>query len=386
MAIVIALFGPKVSFFDSRLLLIPILLIFMLKKRIAFSIELVVLLGMLLFLISYSFGLFLLFPSNPDFLRFIRSFVSLLCLPFIVSYNTNDESALKMLIYALILHPIVIFLSIISPSTQSFFAFIFQSVSQGYRYSGLSAGYDIAGYLSTSGFLVCIYYYFYNQRIKYLGFAIFFYISVFLTSRTSIIVILSVSLFLFGMYMLKSKLTFKNFFLSFSVLAILAITTYKFILPTFIATINIEMFEDLSEKGDSEAVLTYAKTDPYEMLRNFIILPKSNLGLIFGENFFPLSDSGYIQTINGIGIFGLIISFIFYFKLFPSISRKSKLKGDFSYHLSIALRIILIITLVLCVKNQYLFTRGTFELIILIFIVLNLSRTSALKNKINGKE
>jgi FlaA1/EpsC-like NDP-sugar epimerase len=82
----------------------------------------------------------------------------------------------------------------------------------------------------------------------------------------------------------------------------------------------------------------------------------------------------------------LIISFIFYFKLFPNISRKSKLKGDFSYHLSIALRIILIITLVLCVKNQYLFTRGTFELIILIFIVLNLSRTSALKNKINGKE
>lgn len=372
-AVIIALFGPKLGFIDSRLLLVPILLFFYKLNNISFSKNQIYLLGIIIFLLFYSFGLFLLFPSNPEFLRYIRSFISLFCLPYIMGYHNSFETALKIVINVLIFHPVAIYLSMLFPPIQYILADIFQFVAENreLRYNGLTAGYDIAGYLSISGFLICLYTYHQDKRISILIKSIVFFVSVFFTSRTSIIVLLFLSIILFFQFLSKSKLTFKKVFFGTGILLILSLVVYKYILPNFISTIDIEIFKDLSENGNEEAVLTYAKTDPYQMLIDFIILPKSTLGLIFGENFAPLSDSGYIQTINAVGLFGMFISFLFYFKLYSNL-KYDCLKNQFKKNVSIALKTVIIITLFLCVKNQYLFTRGSFELIILIFIILKL--------------
>jgi hypothetical protein len=107
------------------------------------------------------------------------------------------------------------------------------------------------------------------------------------------------------------------------------------------------------------------------MVLDFIILPKTIVGLVFGENYFPFSDSGYIQTINAVGLLGLSISFYFYFKIFFTLKVKN-LSNHLKLNVSKALKMIILITLFVCIKNQYMFTRGSFELIILLFVIVNL--------------
>jgi hypothetical protein len=259
------------------------------------------------------------------------------------------------------------------PAIQYLLADLFQFIAENreLRYNGLTAGYDIAGYLSISGFLICLYTYFIDKKLSSIMKAFIFFVSVFFTSRTSILVLLLITLILFLKGIFNSKLTFKKIFISTLLLASITMVVYRFILPSFIATVDIEVFNNLSEDGNEDAVLTYAKTDPIQMLKNFIILPDSSLGIILGENIAPLSDSGYIQTINAIGLFGLFISFSFYKEIFFDLKHMA-FRNEFKKNLSVALKIIIIITLCLCIKNQYLFTRGSFELILLIYIILKL--------------
>lgn len=382
-AVIIALFGPKFGLIDSRLLLIPILLIFYKLDNLVFSRNQIILLRINSFLLLYSFCLFILFPSNPEFLRYIRSFISLFCLPFIIGYKNSFESALRILINVLIFHPLAIYFSIVSPSIQNILANIFQLVAENrdLRLNGLTAGFDIAGYLSISGFLICLYTYYQDKKTSSLIKSFVFFISVFFTSRTSIIVLLVISILLFFQFVFKSNFSIKKIFLGGVLFTILSMIVFEYILPNFISTIDIEIFKDLSEKGNEEAVLTYAKTDPYQMFIDFIILPKSKMGLFFGENISPLSDSGYIQTINAVGLLGLSISYLFYLKMYFNL-KCIHFKNQLKINLSKALKMIIIITLLVCLKNQYLFTRGTFELIILIFIILSLPNNLVI-NKIN---
>jgi hypothetical protein len=204
-----------------------------------------------------------------------------------------------------------------------------------------------------------------------------FFSSVFLTSRTSIIVLVAITLILLINFLFKNELSFKKvvFFLVF--LLSFSLIIYTYVLPNLISTINIELFSNFEDLGNEEAVLTYAKTDPIQMILDFIILPKTNLGLFFGENFSPLSDSGYIQTINSIGIFGLFISILFYFIIYFH-SKKILINYRINISLKKALKIIILLTLLLCVKNQYLFTRGTFELIILLLLIIRLPEKRAI--------
>jgi hypothetical protein len=383
LAVVIALFGPKFGFIDSRLLLVPVMFIFYKHNKLVFSKNQIYLLGIIIFLLFYSLVLFLLFPSNAEFLRYFRSFISLFCLPCIIGYQNSFETSLKIVINVLIFHPVAIYLSMLFPPIQFLLADIFQFVAENreLRYNGLTAGYDIAGYLSISGFIICLYTYYQDKRNSNLIKSIVFYVSIFFTSRTSIIVLLFLSIVIFFQYLFHSKLSIKNKFFGVLLFTILSVFVYKYILPSFISTIDIEIFKNLSVNGNEEAVLTYAKTDPYQMLFDFVILPRTSLGLIFGENNFPKSDSGYIQSINAIGIFGLFFSLIFYGKIYFSL-KENYLINQFKKNVSKALKIIIIITLLLCIKNQYIFTRGTFELIILIFIILQLPNNLGLK-KIN---
>lgn len=372
-AVFIALFGPKLGVLDSRLLLIPILLIFHRFENLKFHRDYIILLAINFFLLIYSFNQFLFFPPNPEFLRYTRALISLFCLPFIIGYKNSFESALSILVNVLILHPISIFISMFFPSVQYFLAIVFQFVaeSRDLRYNGLTAGFDIAGYLSISGFLILLFKYYHDKRTITFIKAFIFLASIFFTSRTSIIVLIFLSILLFFSFISKYKFSFKRIFLGFAFFAVFSFMIYKYVLPNFISTINIEIFQELSDVGNEEAVLTYARTDPFQMLIDFIILPKSTLGLIFGENYSPLSDSGYIQAINAVGFFGLFISFFFYFKVYSgldSIMFDNQLKNIVSK----GLKIIIFITLLLCVKNQYLFTRGTFELIVLLFFSLKL--------------
>ena len=379
LVIIIALFGPKFGVIDSRILILIVFLFFPKNSYFILTKKQISLLFILMILTIYSLILFLILPPYPEFLRYLRALISLICLPYILSYQNNFENLLKMLVNSILLHPISIYLSMISPSFYDMLAKIYQLVTQikELRYSGLTAGYDIAGYLSISGFLICIFIYFIDKSKLTLLKSFFFYFSVFFTSRTSIILLLFITTLLFFYFLVSYKFTIKKLLFLTFIISFLSIFVYKYIFPNLISTIDLEIFSDLSDRGNEDAIYIYAKTNPIQMFLDFVILPKTNIGIIFGENYLPLSDSGYIKVINSVGIFGLLLSILFYYKLFNT-SRYYSNKNLLSLNLSRAFIIIILITLILNSKNQYLFTRGSFELLIIIYIVLTMNRN--LKN------
>lgn len=371
--IVISLFGPKFGIFDSRILLVFIFLFLYRKDSVILTNNQIFLVVILFILTIYSFFLYALFPPYPEFLRYFRSIISLFCLPYIIGYRNNFETALNILVNSLLLHPLAIFLSMLFPNFYDLLAKIFQLVTQmrELRYSGLTAGYDIAGYLSISGFLICIFVYLFSKKKSILLKAILFYFSVFFTSRTSIILVLLLTLIIFYIIFKRNKITTKKIIYLILFFSILFGFLNKYIIPNLVTTIDIEILKDLSDKGNDDAVFIYAKTDPFQMFEDFIILPKTNLGVFFGENNLPLSDSGYIKAINSVGVLGLIITLFFYYKLYFT-SKFFPKHEELRLNLSKAYTFILVIALILNTKNQYLFTRGSFELLILIYIIIQM--------------
>ena len=164
-----------------------------------------------------------------------------------------------------------------------------------------------------------------------------------------------------------SKFSFKKFIIIFTILTTLYLALNKYIIPIFISSIQIEFFESYSELGDSSSVQSYSRDNPIEVLENFIVLPKTDLEIFFGANRFPASDSGYIQTINTIGVFGLVITLYFYISLYYFV------RNDL---ISKLIKFLLILTIILSIKNQYFFTRGVFELIIVLYLLFKSSISS----------
>ena len=98
------------------------------------------------------------------------------------------------------------------------------------------------------------------------------------------------------------------------------------------------------------------------MLNSFFILPNSSSGLIFGIAKDVEVDSGYIKTINQIGILGALITFIIHWKTYFSFKKK------YSKNIFISFKFMLLLILILIsvsnIKNQMFFVRGIFEIYI----------------------
>jgi hypothetical protein len=149
-------------------------------------------------------------------------------------------------------------------------------------------------------------------------------------------------------------------------------TIYSFILPILIDSWNLDIAIDFANRPDIYES-GYSKNDPLSILESFIIIPNTLSGLVFGTSFDPPdSDSGYIKVINIIGVFGLLFSiYTFIATLYHSFPRKYQL-NDSIILLKKFLFFIVFVTFVASIKNQYLFTRGIFELFILSILLLKM--------------
>lgn len=366
-SILIALFGPKFGVFDTKLLLIPVSILFIKKEDAIFSKQEITLLISLLILSIYSFFLFLLLPPDLEFLRYFRSTLSLLLLFVIFRRTLNPNSILTIILFCLSLHSLSIYISFLFPSFQQILSELYGTRVVFQRYAGLTSGYDISGFFAIFGCYISYLFYKKNNNFKYILYALFFYGSIFFTSRVSILIIIVLTLYFIFREQFYSKFSFKKFIIIFTILTTLYLALNKYIIPIFISSIQIEFFESYSELGDSSSVQSYSKDNPIEVLENFIVLPKTDLEIFFGANRFPASDSGYIQTINTIGVFGLVITLYFYISLYYFV------RNDL---ISKLIKFLLILTIILSIKNQYFFTRGVFELIIVLYLLFKSSISS----------
>lgn len=306
----------------------------------------------------YSVLIFLIIPPDLEFLRYIRSIISFLLLIIIFRGTNNPRKILFLILLSLSLHSLAIYLSSISHSIQNYLAIVYNTRPVLNRYAGLTAGYDIAGFLTLVGFFLSFILFKQKKTNVFRFLMIFFLGSALFTSRTTSILAILIVLFLILKGLYDSRFNFKSLILSTIIITIFSAVLYKYVIPTLVATIELGILDSFSELGNENAVLSYSKDNPFDLLKNFIVLPDTLSGLVFGINQFPKSDSGYIQIINTIGVIGLLLIISFYLILSRFFKKTiiSKI-GQF----------IIILTFILSIKNQYFFTRGVFELLIILF-------------------
>lgn len=370
----VAIFGPKFGILDSRFVLS--LLIYLINfndlksvpKSIAFM------LGCLNFLVLYSFIIYIFNDSDYiDSLRYLRGVFGILLLVHLYKHF-NYNLLFKHLIFILFLHVLSIYFSVIFPFTQVFFAKIsgYDKEFLTFRVSGLVAGFDISGILPLIfSFLL---YELIKIRKSKLLFLIFFltYFSIFFTSRTNSLYAIFLAFYFFIDFIKKAKLNY-NFIFSITLFSgAFILIIYRFVLPVLIDSWNLDIAIELANRPDIYES-GYSKNDPLAILESLLIFPDSLFGIFFGTSYNPLeSDSGYIKIINIIGVLGLIFYiYTFLATLYLSFPRKYQL-NDSIILLKKFLFFVVFVTFVASIKNQYLFTRGIFELFIISILLLKM--------------
>ena len=320
----IAIFGPKFGIFDTRLFLAFFIYLLYpgdlknLPKTIVF------LFICLFFLTGYSLLVYIFNESDyVDSLRYLRCIFGTFLVVHLFK-NFDFKLIFNTLIFVLLLHIISIYTSVLFPQSQAFFAYIsgYNKDFRPFRVSGLVAGFDIAGILSLiTSYLL---YELVNIEKKKIFYILFFlsYFSVFFTSRTNSLYAILLAFYFFYKFMkgfkLKPTFIFSLLTFSFSFIFIL----YRFVLPILIDSWNLDIAIEFAERPDIYES-GYSKNNPLEILESLIIIPNNFIGLIFGTSFDPPdSDSGYIKSLNIIGLFGLCFYFLTFFTIYFSLTNK----------------------------------------------------------------
>lgn len=340
MLIFILIFGPKFGFFDTRILLLPLLFFFNFKSN-----KIIV---PILFLILYFFLKEILLYQAIDLTESLRLFKLLYVLLLITVFSKFFDYTLKDLAVILLFH--VFFVIVMNE-----FHFIrdlihdiygFSKTKKEFRSTGLTLGYDISGFIAIISFIIWR-----NIKIR----SLYRYIilitiitSVFLTSRVSLVVLFILLLYFYRNVILNNKLIS-------GVLILFILLLFKeFILDIYSQLIVLLGFVST----DLESFGGYAVYSLESLYDQIFIWPTNFEDWVFGYKDEKV-DSGYSMIIMKYGLVGFLIILNFYWKL----SKMVKI------YKNIFLTIILLM-FVLNIKNEYFLTRGITE-ILLLFAFLN---------------
>lgn len=303
-----------------------------------------------------------------DLLRNFRVFVSIIlitsffCLP-----NQSIFKVDKVIYQIFLFYIVIVFFMLISDNFTKLIHLLYldsgKDLIKSLRTTGLTAGYDISGLVLIFIVIVSNYFFSITQQKKYLYLMVASFVFTFFTSRGNIVYILI--LFLIFLYKKYFNFQIKNIFYASIIIILFSVTLFPYVKNIFVSSVSSEYISNV-DIDKSVIENQYAKTDILEMLKSFYILPSTTLGLIFGEANSIEVDSGIILTINNIGIIGLLMLYIFY--IFLYYYNRYKIKNS---NLNYAIFIILVLTLISNIKNQYIFTRTAFE-IYYFFIIYSL--------------
>ncbi len=363
--ILLLIFAPKYGIFDFKLLLFPVGLIFSYKSIIIPRFAIKTILFLFILIIYYGIIAYINNSSIDELLRYFRIILSVLLVIFLFSFSNISKNKITIaLVIVLMINIFIMIINLINPSFHLFIQSIYfdngKLLEKSNRVIGLSSGFDTSGVILLISILFLSYLYI-NFRTKIYLFCILISIGIsFFVSRGTIIYLfLLILIFLFRSIL---KLKFRNIMFIFSIFLIFSIIVYPFVSKIFLSSVNLEMF-GLDNQVDSEIIENqYARTDFLGMLESFLEFPKSTSGLIFGEAHDVQVDSGYIKSINQIGIIGTL--FTLYANWFIYFKQKQSINSFFNFKFLLLL-IIVLITFT-NVKNQMLFTRGIFELYLIL--------------------
>jgi len=386
-----ALFGPKFGYIDTSVIAgflgLPVILLY--KKtpipKQWFSLWVII-------AITFCYSIIINYTSNflcnYLVLRQARVLVAATLLPIVIYlFPLRPKDKLIIVISVLFLNSVTILTQILFPQLQLYMAPIYQfnKSIRHIRAFGLTAGYDSAGYLSVMGFILAsLSIIFCKKKIKYFFISLIFAFSVFFTSRTSMaLAIVFISFFsFFFIFFKRKKLRFMGIlFIFISVFFI--IYFFGIVYDTF--DISLTKSFIFMPKTNMEYTSSFARTNLNEWRSHTIVFPDNEYLLLFGAGINPPSDMGYVKIIYMIGLFGLFLVIIGHLYILISahniFKREIKLvklsKPPYIYLFENgfnitywSLMIFVPLQLIINLKNLYFYTRGYYELLIILFFIL----------------
>jgi hypothetical protein len=358
----ILFFSPKFGLFDPRVLMVPIG--FMALKKSLFIPKFInkLLIHLLILMLYYSIISFLNNSGFEELLRYFRVIISVVLIIFLFSFPNVDRSLMvNSILIALMSNIVVMIFNLISPS----FNLLIQSIyldggkilDKSNRVIGLSSGYDTTGVIVLISILFLTYLFSFNRnKIYFIFLLLSIGVSFFISRGTMVYFFL---ILLFFIFRITKKLNLKFVLLIYFFAILFLSLVYPYVYNVFISSVNLDFLNLETEVDPLVIENQYAKTDFLGMVESFLKFPNSAYGIIFGEAHDVDVDSGYIKTINQIGILGTLYSLYINWEIY-FLQNKFKNKIFFTNNLLMLLCIILIS--LTNFKNQMFFTRGIFEI------------------------
>ncbi|QDL39140.1 hypothetical protein [Rhodoferax sediminis] len=369
--IFIFLFGIKVEYFDSSIF-VPLIIVFMISggviKLDGRSIMVAVMISILLIYQT----IIQLIGSTSDLdsiLRLLRASLTCVIMAiFIGSVPFSAAQILRTLFFALLVHAILIISATMVESINiSLSHFSGNERILPAKSSGLLAGYDIAGLFCVIGCLMLSFKIYRPRGIfTFIVFNIIFGLGCFFTSRLSIALFVMFFVSINFLNLIKSKIKILSKVMIFVVsFVIIGFILFKYIVPIIDVTFSLDLVP-VSDDLYNKIVSNNAVQSPDQFLWAYMFfLPNDIFSSIFGTGVEALqSDVGYVKDIFRYGFIGVLYSLFIYGYLYCRARVALALPKSENY--SKFLAVVFILILVMTFKNNYIFTRGMFPLIVLV--------------------
>lgn len=313
-------------------------------------------LGFLLFLVN----------NNIEGLKFARTIISILVVRFIFYKILYKYNYWKILFFVLFTHTIIVVVSFFYPTLVDIIGpyFGFEKVIKSIRFPGLTSGYDISGMVILSSIVILDsrkdVLLKNNSSIQYFFLYIISFFALLLTSRFTILFYM----FYFLYKILQDKIYI--YFLGIIILlVILLVPSFNELIEGIMMTLN---FIDVSQSNSYYEFLIHN----YSQTNNVDDIKSAHYSLHY-NNYFELlfgfvkqeyrSDVGFVNYINFYGVFNLLLLLLIYFKYSYNVFKiNSPLFQKQLFY------ILFILFFMGTFKNNYIFSRTSFEIFYLVYL------------------
>ncbi len=383
--IFLSLFGPKIAGVVDLSVLGGVfgLVFLMFFKKVLVCREYIIVVTFVATVAFYSMLVVSLngFEDIQPVLRHSRALMSTVLLG-LFFYNLAANSVLSsgkltnILIAVLLVNAIVIIVSIFVPDMKPYLAWLygFNKKFVALRSFGLTAGYDTAGYLCIFGGILSFTSAYYKAGIRYSIIAMVFIVAAILTSRSSMMLAVTLMIGVCVVFLLKGRWSLKVVSVGYIVAGV-SVAIY-YVVPLILSSF-------FSQTSEVDYTGNYAVTDLSGWYETMWILPEHTMSVLLGAGkIVQTSDLGYVHMIYMIGVLGLLLvvsMYMYMFFVIKTLSRSAKCKcfqiDSEGRVLALSLVAIILLMYIINFKNLYFLTRSYHELIvILFFFILGLSR------------
>lgn len=375
------LYGPKFgTYVDTSIIFGFVGIIFCLFTQVKINKRYIIYIIMLLFILMYLLCVMIIYENFDVVLigRYIRALVSMCSIWLVITHTKASAYDLQnCLIFVLLIHAVAVILTgVINIEWQHDISWFtgYQKKLHLYRSTGLMMGFDMAGLLCILGFLLALTQTNSTHKLKYYICEIVFVFAIFFTSRFSMTILLLCAFVFYYIYREdKSKRIERMLCLMFICLGIIPVLLLLSSTTTIFASIQSLLVETFPKTWGlvTKFISSYNETDLAIVTSNhFDFTELTEMQIIFGSGINGGGDPGYTRMIYAIGIFGLILSMLFYLIIVIDVIKQNKIikntQNWYSYRqISFIIVMMFSLMLILDFKNIYFFTTTYFEIFII---------------------